>query len=95
MNTGNLSRESDYAEQECRTRHAIDEPGLRDVLHPGADQRDELAAEEELEIAMAQGAEHRGSFNRGEIVHALRFSRQEIFHGGGRVAHASYCTMPG
>ena len=42
---------------------AVDKPGLRDRLHPGAGQRDELAAEEELVVAVAKrvdGVSHSG-----------------------------------
>ena len=59
----NLSGESDDPEKERRSGHAVDEPGLRHVLHPRADQGDELSAEEKLEIAMPQRAEHFGSLN--------------------------------
>jgi hypothetical protein len=31
-----------------------DEPGLGDLLHPGADQRDQLAGEEEPIVAMVE-----------------------------------------
>src|SRR5271156_3123255 len=53
-----MTRKSDSAKQERRSREAIDEPGLRDVLHPGADQRDHLAAEEKLKVAMAERTSH-------------------------------------
>ena len=36
---------------------AVDQPRLGNVLHPGADQGDELAAEEELKIAVSQRAQ--------------------------------------
>jgi len=55
---GYLSGEADYAEKQRGARKAINQPGLRDILHPGADERDELSAEEKLEVAMAKRAHH-------------------------------------
>jgi hypothetical protein len=49
---GNLPREAHDAEKERRSRQAINEPSLRNVLHPGADERNHLPAEEKLEVAM-------------------------------------------
>ncbi len=53
----NLVDEGNNAKQPGGTSEAINEPVLSDILHPGADQGDELAAEEQLKIAMPQGAE--------------------------------------
>ena len=49
-----LTGKSHRPQQQRRTRQPIDQPRLRHALHPGADQRDQLAAEEELEVAMTQ-----------------------------------------
>ena len=54
---GNGAEKTDEAEDEGRVAQFVNEPTLRDALHPGADQRDKLAEEEEPVIAMAQGAE--------------------------------------
>ena len=53
---GDLRAEPCGAEQKFRMGQAIHQPALRHVLHPGADQRDDLAADEEAEIAVPQGA---------------------------------------
>jgi len=52
-----LSREADEAEEQRGVREPVDEPRLRDLLHPGPDQRDELAGEEEPEVAVPERAE--------------------------------------
>ena len=49
---GDLRRESDRAEQNGRTCQAVDQPGLRDTLHPGPDEGNELAAEKQPKIAV-------------------------------------------
>src|SRR5208283_2013085 len=54
----NLSCEADQPEQHGRAAEAVDEPGLSDRLHPGADQRDKLSAEEEAVITVREGPEH-------------------------------------
>ena len=56
----NLAGKSDRPQQQRRTGHAIDQPGLGHGLHPGADQRDELTGEEQLEIPVPQGAHGQG-----------------------------------
>ena len=53
-----LSCESDESEQDGRAGQPIDEPRLRDRLHPGAGERDELAAEEEPVIPVPQRPEN-------------------------------------
>ena len=65
---GNLAGKADRTQQQSRFGHAVDEPCLGYALHPGAGQGDELSAEEELEIAVtqgAQGAQGCGPFRRG------------------------------
>ena len=47
----------DGAERERRVGEPQDEPRLPDRLHPGADERDELAEPEEPEVVVAQGVE--------------------------------------
>ena len=49
-----LAGEPHRSQQQRRTSQPVDEPRLRHGLHPGADQRDQLSAEEELEVAMTQ-----------------------------------------
>ena len=44
--------------------HAVDEPRLGRGLHPGAGEREELSAEEELEVAVAQSAQGCGPLGR-------------------------------
>src|ERR1035441_6024219 len=65
----NLPGESDAAQQHQRAGDAVDQPGLRQVLHPGAAQRNELAREKELEVAIPQGAQ-----GGGEFRHYFHFS---------------------
>jgi hypothetical protein len=60
-----LAGEADGAEQQRRFREAVDQPRGGDARHPGADQRDGLAAEEEAEIAMAQRAPRVGEIAGG------------------------------
>ena len=54
---GDLRAEPCGPEQKLGVGQAVDQPALRHVLHPGADQRDDLAADEQAEIAVPQGAE--------------------------------------
>ena len=53
---GDLAGETDCAQQQSRSREAVDEPGGGDAGHPRADEGDALAAEEETEVAMAESA---------------------------------------
>ena len=53
---GNLAGEADDAEQQRRAGEPVDQPAGGDAGHPRADERDALAAEEEPEVAVAQGA---------------------------------------
>ena len=46
-----LAGEADRPEQQRRFRDAVNQPGLGDALHPGADKRNDLAAEEKLKIS--------------------------------------------
>ena len=50
----NLAGEADGAQQERGFGEPVDKPGRGDARHPGADEGDALAAEEEPEVAMAQ-----------------------------------------
>jgi hypothetical protein len=54
---GDLAGKPDRSQEHGRPGEAVHQPGLRDGLHPRAGQRDQLTAEEELVIAMAQRAE--------------------------------------
>ena len=60
----NLSGEAHCPQQHRGARKAVDQPGLRDGLHPGAGQRDELPAKEQAKIAMPQRAQHEGGAGR-------------------------------
>src|SRR5262249_59078973 len=51
---------ADHSEPERRVRQLEHEPGLADTLHPGADQRDELAGDEQPEVAVGEGPEGPG-----------------------------------
>ncbi len=53
---GNLPGEADGAEHQRRLRELIDEPRGCDARHPGADERNGLAGEEETEISMLECA---------------------------------------
>ena len=61
----NLAGEAYATEQQRGSREAVDEPCLGYGLHPGANEGDELSAEEELEISMAQGAQSGGPLREG------------------------------
>ncbi len=52
-----LRAEADQAEQKRGACKLVDEPGLGNVLHPGADQRNKLSAHEELKIAVRERTE--------------------------------------
>src|SRR5262249_41664846 len=58
---GDLAGEPDHPEQERRAGEAVDEPRLGDRLHPGTGQGDDLAAEEELVVPVAERAEDGGN----------------------------------
>ena len=49
--------ETDQTEQKRRTREAVDQPTGGDARHPGADQGDALAAEEQPVIPVGERAE--------------------------------------
>jgi hypothetical protein len=63
-----LAAECRYAQQRRGARQAIDQPRLRDRLHPRSDQRDELAAEEELIVAMPKRAQKVGHDNEARLL---------------------------
>src|ERR1700720_1026442 len=69
----NLAGKADASQQQGRFRHAVDEPRLRDTLHPGAGQRDKLSAEEKLKVAVTQGTEGGGPFWRRPCVFGTPF----------------------
>ena len=54
----------DHPEPERVVGQLEDEPGLGDLLHPGADQRDRLAAEEQPVVAMAERGDPAGAHHR-------------------------------
>ena len=51
---------ADHAEPESRVGKLQHQPALGDVLHPGADVREEVAGPEEPEVAMARARARRG-----------------------------------
>src|SRR5215467_3777952 len=51
-----LTGEPDKSEQDSRSSKSVYQPGLGDHLHPGADQRDELAGNEQPVVAIPQRA---------------------------------------
>jgi hypothetical protein len=58
----NLPREAHDAKQRRRMGQLIDQPACRHPRHPGADHRDALTREEDLEVAVSQrspGVRHR------------------------------------
>ena len=57
MNDGICPAKPTSAEEQRRVRQAVDQPRLRHLLHPRPDQRDQLAAEEEPEVAVTECAE--------------------------------------
>ena len=65
-------------EQQRRARQPVNQPGLRHGLHPGADQGNNLAAEKQPVIPVAEGAEHRRNA-------ALRLPVVSRFAGGSGV----------
>ena len=52
-----LAGKADYSEQYWRMRETIDQPAGGDSGHPGADERNALATEEELVITVAERAQ--------------------------------------
>ena len=77
---GDLSGEADDAEQQRGAGEAIDEPDGGDARHPGADERDALAAEEEAEVAMAQRAPGVGEVARSAWSVARRSLLESCCH---------------
>jgi len=53
-----LAGKAHRPQQQPRTGKPVHQPRLRHRLHPRADERDQLSAEEKLEVAMAQGPPH-------------------------------------
>ena len=56
---GNLPGEADDAKERHRVRQPVDEPGLRNHLHPCADERDELPGDEQAIVARSERAKRR------------------------------------
>ncbi len=75
----NLAGKPDRAEQQCGFRHAVDEPCLGHGLHPCTDERDELPAEEQLKIAVTQGAQSCGPLRQARLFRRRFFYGVEIF----------------
>ena len=57
---GSELQRSDEAELEGGVGQLQNEPGLCDTLHPGSDQRDQLAGDEETEVTMVESAQTGG-----------------------------------
>ncbi len=62
----NLAGEPDRPQQQRRSRQAIHQPRLGDRLHPGADQRDQLAGKEQLKVAMPKARTASHTRERGD-----------------------------
>ena len=79
----NLADECDHAKQQGGAGKPVNQPVLGDVLHPGAHQRDKLAAKEELKISMTQrpdgGAQAYPLFGVFLVTCILRFRRGHRF----------------
>jgi hypothetical protein len=69
-----LAGESEKAEQNRRLGQPLDEPELRSRLHPRANERDKLAREEELKVAVLEGAEAIGHEQNVPTLDELRQS---------------------
>jgi CRISPR/Cas system endoribonuclease Cas6 (RAMP superfamily) len=74
----NLGSKPGRAQQHRRSREPVNQPRLRHILHPGADEGDELAGKEEPEIAVLEGAQGRRKWHATFIVRA----GQTIAFGG-------------
>ena len=61
---GRKRQKASDADRERRVGQLDDEPGERDVLHPGAADRDHLAGEEEAVVAVAAEARERARVER-------------------------------
>ena len=75
------------AEPERVVGQLEDEPGLGDLLHPGPDQRDRLAAEEQPVVAVAEGAQPSAT---GDAARSSAGARSSASAVGGR----SGCVGP-
>src|ERR1039458_9029652 len=64
----NLARETHRAQQHRGAGEAVHQPRLGNVLHPGADEGNQLPAEEKLEISVPEGAQRRREFHSAFIV---------------------------
>ncbi len=91
---GKLARKTDHPQQEDRIGQAVDQPAQRDLLHPGADQGNALAREEQSVIpGLERSKDHpegsglfgsHSSRRYGRIT-ILRAGRRSIrVHDGGR-----------
>ncbi len=54
-----LRRECDNSQQKRRPCDAVDEPCHRDLLHPGADERDSLSDKKESEVSVPKRTEEK------------------------------------
>lgn len=78
---GDLARETDGTEEGGGSGEAVNQPSLGDVLHPGACEGDELAGEEELKIAVAEGAQSVAFSRVGHLFQASRCAGRRRFGG--------------
>ncbi len=81
-----LGGERRHAEQRRRAGEPVHQPRLGDRLHPGAGERNQLSREEELVIAMAEGAKQLSGHGRGPRPCRLRPSVNRARTGPARVA---------
>ena len=93
---GKLPGKAHHAEHQRRAGQAIDQPPGGDPRHPGADQREALAVEEQAEIPMRQRPPHRGKLRggRGDGRVGGRLGRRGRLHGKGRHGSVSGPCLP-
>ena len=82
---GNLSGETNESEHGRRAGQPVDQPGLGNGLHPGTDERNELAADEEAIVAPAERAQCRRK-GHSAIVDDARYSARSATIGSTLVA---------
>ena len=66
-NTGTVEQNDVTPSSTRGMGQAVDQPGLRRVLHPRAHQRDELAGEEQAVVAMTEDVDQTGAVRMGEF----------------------------
>ena len=83
-----LRREPDHSQQHDRTGQSVDQPTLRNGLHPRAGQRNDLARKEELKVSVTKCAERRREAGALCFLFQIRFDVRG-FHS------ENYMILPG